>query len=167
MEHKFENTATACMYIKKAHYIFIDLENQKLHYKIRGLSTYELQESNPVYGLIGPIMLQNETRPIESLFHIAKSIARVSDYLQSKEKDQIVFPGFSKEEEKKYKQDNLDLPYIDSKDFKERKKSPLEYSDPFLNCKCAKDLCKIYDKRIFDHENSMTRKSKKKTKKRD
>ena len=149
LEHKLAHIATDSFYIKKAHYMYKDFTTGEVLYKIRGLSSSEMEGS--VYKKIGDILLKGEEKIIDSLQHTAIHTTRIFEYLYSKTKGKIKLPGVKETSIKNFHLNNLDLPYIDLKDYKFRQKNPTKYEDLFLNQNTMEAIDQIYQLRINNH----------------
>jgi hypothetical protein len=149
IEHKNTHMSTKSFYIKKAYYMYKDFTTDEVCYKIRGLRSSQIEGS--VYKRIGDILLKGEETSIASLQQTYTYTTRVSDYISSKKKDKIIYPGVKVSSVLNFLLSNLDLPYINNKDYKKRKKNPTNYEHLFLNKNSIEGIEKIYNLRIQNH----------------
>jgi hypothetical protein len=95
LEHKIEKISTKVFYIKKAHHVAKTVDDGPLQIKIRGLAMNNVISEKPAIVNIAKTLIEKPEsyQKIETLEHIEERTARVSDYIKTKDKDNIVYPG--------------------------------------------------------------------------
>lgn len=171
VEHKMENTGKYLFYIKRAHYIIKSLTNNII-YKIRGTS----EKNNPVYLQIAEKLFEKlenyESNHDEGTFSTKGSFASetnigfildkldvqemrlnsLNDYKMSKKKGgKILVPGFSRIDTLIFKLDNLDLPFKNEKEMKQRKS--VKYYKDYGPLLLEKSWDEVQQIRIQEYQN--------------
>ena len=161
IEHKIDNTSTDIVFIKKAHYTLKTVEDKIIH-KYRGIENkevielaenleisteidtdIELEKTQIYHKISEDIIQQNNQVNIKSLKSTRIREARLSDYLNDRNKNKVI-------EERSFKLTNDDLPYKDFKEWNKRQKSPINYEKLLLEMQPTI----VYKKRIEDHKNN-------------
>ena len=157
IEHKIANTSTDIVYIKKAHYTLKTIEDQYIH-KYRGIENnqeIELEDGENIESQLENIKIyqkisqdiieKNNEVNIKTLTSTRIREKRLSDFIKEKDKNEIEFSN-KIVEQRSFKLTNDDLPYKDSKEWKNRQKSPINYHELIVEMQAKI----VYKKRIDD-----------------
>lgn len=151
IEQKKENTSLFLFTIKKAHYAMKTL-NGETFYKFGGISgPTTMNETNdqslPIYYKISNHILNGEEFTIETLEERTKAISKLSDFIESKKTNQIIYPGESIIKKTTFQLTNDDFLIKDEKSLKKR--DMMDYSVYLLERKNPKWM---FEKRIEDEK---------------
>jgi hypothetical protein len=119
-----EHIGIKIFFTKKSHYAILNIKNE-ISRKFRGISINKENdaENQSIYWKLANNLLIGTSYDMKKLCHEEKRISRISNYLDTVNKDvPTIIPGYTLIQIKYFKYTNEDLPFLNLKCWKNRKK---------------------------------------------